>query len=333
MENIITLKYGDGGKYTNSLINEVFYKHFGNEMLVNSTDAAIFEINQGRLAFTTDSFVVKPIFFQGGDIGKLAVCGTINDLSVAGAKPLYLSCSFIIEEGFDIKSLTKIAESIGDTCKKAGVSIITGDTKVVEKGSVDGIFINTSGIGVVIEEYNPKPIIEGDSIIITGGIAEHGTTIAVERYKINIEGKIQSDCMPLNNIIQKLQKNLKYIKLMKDPTRGGVATALNEIAEKANIGIVLNEELIPIIREVKSVNEMLGLDPLYLACEGRMIIVAEKQISKDLLEEIKGISGCENSAIIGNFASGIKSNVLMETVIGGKRIIGPLEESLLPRIC
>lgn len=333
MENIITLKYGDGGKYTNSLINEVFYKHFGNEILINSTDAAVFEMNQGRLAFTTDSFVVKPIFFQGGDIGKLAVCGTINDLSVAGAKPLYLSCSFIIEEGFDIKSLTKIAESIGDTCKKTGVKIITGDTKVVEKGSVDGIFINTSGIGVVIEEYNPKPIIEGDSIIITGGIAEHGTTIAIERYKINIEGKIQSDCMPLNNIIQKLQKNLKYIKLMKDPTRGGVATALNEIAEKANIGIVLNEESIPITIEVKSVNEMLGLDPLYLACEGRMIIVVEKQKSKDLLEEIKGITGCENSSIIGNFASGIKSNVLMETVIGGKRIIGPLEERLLPRIC
>lgn len=333
MESTVTLRCGDGGKYTNSLIKDVFYKHFGNELLINSMDAAVFNLNKERLAFTTDSFVVKPLFFPGGDIGKLAVCGTINDLSVAGAKPLYLSCSVIIEEGFDIKTLTKIAESIGDTCKKTGVKIITGDTKVVEKGSVEGIFINTSGIGVVLEEYNSKPIIDGDCIIITGGIGEHGTTIAVERYNINIEGKIHSDCMPLNNIIEKLQKNLKYIKIMKDPTRGGVATALNEIAEKSNMGVILSEESIPIEKEIKSVNEMLGLDPLYLACEGRMIIVAEKQKSKDLLEEIKCITGCENSVIIGNFVCDIKSKVLMETVIGGKRIIGPLEENLLPRIC
>lgn len=333
MENTVILKCGDGGKYTNSLINEVFYKHFGNELLFNSMDAAVFEMNKGHLAFTTDSFVVKPLFFRGGDIGKLAVCGTINDLSSAGAKPLFLSLAFIIEEGFDIRTLTKIAESIGDTCKKTGVKIITGDTKVVEKGSVDGIFINTSGIGAVLEEYNPKPVNEGDSIIITGGIAEHGTTIAIERYKINIDGNIQSDCMPLNNIIQKLQRNLKYIKLMKDPTRGGLATALNEIAEKVNMGIVLKEEAIPISKEIKSINEMLGLDPLYLACEGRMIIVAEKQKGKDLLEEIKCLKGYEDAAIIGNFSSGIKNNVLIETVIGGRRIIGPLEENLLPRIC
>lgn len=204
---------------------------------------------------------------------------------------------------------------------------------MVEKGSVDGLFINTSGIGIVQEEYNPKPIKEGDNIIITGGIAEHGTTIAVDRYKINVQGKIQSDCMPLNNIIQKLQKNLKYIKLMKDPTRGGVATALNEIAEKANMGIIISEELIPIAIEIKSINEMLGLDPLYLACEGRMIIVAEKQKSKEILEKIKSLKGCENAAIIGCFTNGINNNILMETLIGGKRIIGPLEENLLPRIC
>lgn len=333
MESIVTLKCGDGGKYTNALISEIFYKHFGNELLINSMDSAIFEMNEGKLAFTTDSFVVKPLFFQGGDIGKLAICGTINDLSVAGAKPLYLSVAAIIEEGFDIKELEKIAESIGETCKKTGVKIITGDTKVVEKGSVDGLFINTSGIGIVLEEYNPKPIEEGDRIIITGGIAEHGTTIAVERYKISLQGKIQSDCMPLNNIIQKLQKNLKYIKLMKDPTRGGVATALNEIAEKANMGIFLSEESIPISKEIKSINEMLGIDPLYLACEGRMIIAVEKHKSEELLEEIKCLKGCENAAIIGKFASGIKNIVLMETIIGGKRIIGPLEENLLPRIC
>ncbi|MDD4436651.1 MAG: hydrogenase expression/formation protein HypE [Tissierellia bacterium] len=333
MKDIITLNCGDGGKYTNSLINEVFYKHFGNELLISSMDAAVFEMNKGRLAFTTDSFVVKPLFFQGGDIGKLAVCGTINDLSAAGAKPLFLSFAVIIEEGFDINLLKKIAKSVGATCKKTGVKIITGDTKVVEKGSADGLFINTTGIGIVHEEYIPKPIKEGDNIIITGGIAEHGTIIAIDRYKISMQGKIQSDCMPLNNIIQKLQKNFKYIKLMKDPTRGGVATVLNEIAQKANRGIIISEESIPIAKEIKSINEMLGLDPLYLACEGRMIIVAEKQKSKDILEKIKCLKGCENAAIIGYFATGINNNVLMETLIGGKRIIGPLEENLLPRIC
>lgn len=332
MENTITLKYGDGGKYTSSLIDEVFYKYFGNEMLVNSMDAAVFEINKGSLAFTTDSFVVKPLFFNGGNIGKLAVCGTVNDLICAGAKPLYLSLAVIIEEGFDVETLIEIAKSIGDTCEKTGVKIIAGDTKVVEKGSADGIYINTSGIGVVSEEYNHRQIEAEDRIIITGGIAEHGTVIAVERYKINIEGKIKSDCMPLHNILN-LQDDLKYIKLMKDPTRGGIATALNEIAQNSNIGIVINEEAIPIKKEIKSINDMLGFDPLYLACEGRLIIVAENQKSNYILEKIKCINGCEDAAIIGHFAEGIKNNVLMETPIGGKRIIGPLVDCLLPRIC
>lgn len=334
MENMVTLRHGDGGKYTNSLIRDIFYKYFDNELLINSLDAAVFEVNKGRLAFTTDSFIVKPLFFRGGDIGKLAVCGTINDLAAAGAKPLYLSCAVLIEEGFDMGLLGKIAESIGNTCIKSGVKIITGDTKVVEKGSVDGIYINTSGIGVVQGEYNPKPIKEGDQIIITGGIAEHGTTIAVERYQINVKGKLQSDCMPLHKIVEKLQKHLKSIKIMKDPTRGGLATALNEIAENSKIGINLVEEAIPIADEIKSVNELLGLDPLYLACEGRMIIVVEEEKSREVIEEIRSLEGCEDAAIIGNFAyCGIKHRVLMETFIGGKRVIGPLDGNMLPRIC
>lgn len=334
MEKAITLRHGDGGKYTDSLIREIFYKHFDNPLLVSSIDSSVFEVNQGRLAFTTDSFVVKPLVFSGGDIGKLAVCGTINDLVVAGAKPLYLSCGFIIEEGFEIELLDKIAESMGQTCKKAGVNIITGDTKVVEKGSADGIFITTSGIGIVQCGYQPKPICEDDEIIITGGVAEHGTTIAVERYGIKVEGNISSDCMPLNNILKGIQKHMDCIKLMKDPTRGGLATALNEIAEISGMGIYMFEESIPISKEVKAVNELLGIDPLYLASEGRMIIVVEQYRSSEVLNDIRQFQGCEDSRIIGHFVSNkTYPKVVMETYIGGRRIIGTLEGHMLPRIC
>lgn len=334
MENIVTLFHGDGGKYTNLLIKEVFYKHFDNDLLLNSLDASVFEVSQGKIAFTTDSYVIKPLFFSGGDIGKLAVCGTINDLATAGAKPLYLSCGVIIEEGFNMGLLENIARSMGEVCKKTGMKIITGDTKVVEKGFVDGIFINTSGIGVVQGGYKSKPIQEGDQIIITGGIAEHGTTIALERYQIEAAGKIKSDCMPLNNIVEQLKKYMGNIKLMKDPTRGGLATALNEIVEVAGRGVCLLEETIPITAEVKSMNELLGLDPLYLASEGRMIIIVEKEKSHEVLAMMKRCKGCEDAAIIGKFTSDVvRPSVLLETGIGGKRIIPSLEGVMLPRIC
>jgi hydrogenase expression/formation protein HypE len=334
MENIVTLRHGDGGKYTNLLINEIFYKNFDNDLLLNSLDASVFEVAQEKLAFTTDSYVVKPLFFSGGDIGKLAVCGTINDLATAGAKPLYLSCGVIIEEGFDMGLLEKIAQSMGEICRKTGAKIITGDTKVVEKGFVDGIFINTSGIGMVQGGYNSKPIQEGDQIIITGGIAEHGTTIAIERYQIEVVGDIKSDCMPLNNIVEQLKKYMNSIKLMKDPTRGGLATALNEIVEMAGRCVCLLEEAIPITGEVKSINELLGLDPLYLASEGRMIIIVENEKSQEVLAEIKKCQGCEDAAIIGKVTSDeARPIVLLETCIGGKRIIQPFEGVMIPRIC
>lgn len=334
MNDIVTLRHGDGGKYTNLLIKDIFYKHFDNDLLQNSLDAAVFEVNQEKLAFTTDSYVVKPLLFSGGNIGKLAVCGTINDLATAGAKPLYLSCGVIIEEGFDLSLLEKIAQTMGEICKQTGVKTITGDTKVVEKGFVDGIFINTAGIGVVQEGYQSKPVKEDDQIIITGGIAEHGTTIAIERFQIDATGNIKSDCMPLNNLVVGLKNHLGSIKLMKDPTRGGLGTALNEIVEIAGRSIYLFEEAIPITEEVKAVNELLGLDPLYLASEGRMIIIAEKEKSQDILDVVRSCEGCENAAIIGSFTSNIDNpNVLLETSIGGKRMIQPLEGVMLPRIC
>lgn len=334
MINTVSLLHGDGGSYTSSLIKEVFYRNFDNELLLSSMDSAVFKTNKHNLAFTTDSFVVKPLLFRGGDIGKLAVCGTINDLAAAGAKPLYLSCAVIIEEGFDMDVLIHIARSMGDVCKKTGVRIITGDTKVVEKGSVDGLYINTSGIGEVQGKYRPKQSADGDRIIITGGIAEHGTTIAVERYGIHFDGKFQSDCMPLNGVVDKLQKHFESIKIMKDPTRGGLATSLNEIAEYSKMGIIIEEEAVPIKQEIKSVNELLGLDPLYLACEGRMIVAVEEQKCMEVLEDMRRIEGCENAAIIGSFSGSVMKNmVLMKTLIGGKRIIGPLDGNMLPRIC
>lgn len=334
MKDIVTLKHGDGGEHTDALIKDIFYKYFCNDLLINSLDAAIFEVNKGKLALTTDSFVVKPLVFSGGNIGKLAVCGTVNDLTASGAKPLFLSCAFIIEEGFDMELLEEIVRSMGETCEKTGVKIITGDTKVVEKNSIDGIFINTSGIGIIHEEYNPKPICIGDDIIITGGIGEHGATIALERYKILGNSKLTSDCRPLNHIIEKLNHNMNIIKLMKDPTRGGLATALNEIVRSVGLNINIAEDKVPISREVKSINELLGIDSLYMACEGRMIIVVDKQHTQQVLNVLHGCEGCEKSIVIGHFEYANKNPiVIMETNIGGKRIIGSLEGEMLPRIC
>ncbi|HEX3021255.1 MAG TPA: hydrogenase expression/formation protein HypE [Lachnospiraceae bacterium] len=331
----IQLAHGNGGKDTEVLLHELFYRYFGNPTLLHSLDAACFSIN-GRVAYTTDSFVVKPLFFSGGDIGKLAVCGTINDLVVSGAKPLYLSCGFILEEGLEIELLERIVESMSSACKAANVLIVTGDTKVVEKGSVDKIFINTSGIGIVNDGYEQKQIGEGDRILITGGIGEHGTTIGVERYRLNVKGDIRSDCMSLDRILDALVKNnhLKAIKLMKDPTRGGVATVLNEIAQYANIGVHLMEKDIPIRQEIAGVNQILGLEPLYLANEGRMLLVVEEGACDDILHSIRSCDGCEGAAVIGRFTVATNGPiVLIENQFGGKRILPLLEGEMLPRIC
>lgn len=228
MGEVIKLIHGDGGTHTQNLIKQVFYKYFNNEILLKEQDAAVFKITNEKMAFTTDSFVVKPLFFSGGNIGKLAVCGTINDLSVCGAKPLYLSAGFIIEEGLPMETLEQIVKTMGQEALKYGVKIVTGDTKVVDKGSVDKIFINTSGIGSIISDYNIKPINPGDKVIVTGNIGEHGTTIALERYDIKANGNFKSDCAALYPFIEKLKDHFSSIKIIRDPTRGGLATVLNE---------------------------------------------------------------------------------------------------------
>lgn len=328
----MTLRHGDGGLHTNQLIRDVFYRHFDNEILTGYQDAAMFALENGRLAFTTDSFVVKPIFFLGGDIGKLAVSGTINDLTAAGATPIYLSAGFVIEEGFEIEKLDQIAASMSETCKMAGVKIVTGDTKVVEKGLVDGVYINTSGIGRVHECFNPRQITSGDEIILTGTIAEHGTAIMLERYDLGLQSDIKSDCRPLSEIIQALGDLLKHVKLMRDPTRGGMATALCEISESHHIGALIEEEKLHIRPAVVAVHELLGTDPLYFASEGRMILVIEKGCGMEIVNRLKGLESCRDAKQIGRFDKEY-SKVCLRTALGGERILSMLENQMISRIC
>lgn len=333
MDRYVSLHYGDGGKATKKLIEEVFYKHFKNPILAQNKDAAILQKCDGRMAFTTDSFVVKPLFFKGGDIGKLSICGTINDLVAVGAIPLYISVGFIIEEGLSLEVLEKIAQSMGVISRKNKVMIVTGDTKVVEKGSSDGIFINTAGIGIVHEKYNNRPLAAGDEILITGGIAEHGTVILSERYNLEIESELESDCNALSNIIKELGDDIQYIKLMRDPTRGGLATALCEISETEKIGMIIKENNIPVDSKVEAIHSLLGTDPLYFASEGRMIIIVEKGYGKMVKQRLVNILNNENTQIIGHCINEEWYTVRMITKIGGNRIITPLENQIIPRIC
>lgn len=333
MNEVIKLAHGDGGKYTQMLIQQFFYKYFNNKLLLQAGDSTVLPAMEGTMAFTTDSFVVKPLFFSGGDIGKLAVCGTINDLVVAGAKPLYLSAGFIIEEGFSMQLLERIVKSMGEVCIKSGVNIVTGDTKVVEKGAVDGVFINTSGIGQIINGYDIKPIEAGDRIIVTGGIGEHGTTIALERYDIKVQGKFESDCDTLHPFIEELKEHFRSIKIMRDPTRGGLGTVLHEFSTLCSLGIHLIEEHIPISEGVIVVNQLLGLDPLYMACEGRMVLVVKESEAEKILDIIQSMEQGKEARIIGKFVKEPEDTIFIENYFGGKRILAQLDGNMLPRIC
>ncbi|MGE4277089.1 MAG: hydrogenase expression/formation protein HypE [Lawsonibacter sp.] len=332
MNGNVTLRHGDGGLHTNRLIRDIFYRHFDNEILTGYQDAAIFAMETGRLAFTTDSFVVKPIFFSGGDIGTLAVSGTVNDLTAAGAVPFCLSAGFVIEEGFELEKLDQIAASMGETCKKAGAKIVTGDTKVVEKGLVDGVYINTSGIGKVHECFRPRQIASGDEIILTGTIAEHGTAILLERYDLGLQSDIKSDCGPLSELIPALGDFLRHVKLMRDPTRGGVATALCEISESHHIGALIEEEKLQIRPAVGAVHELLGTDPLYFASEGRMILVVEKGYGMKIVNILKCLDSCRDAERIGTFDKAY-SKICLRTPLGGERILRMLENEMISRIC
>lgn len=333
MSEKIKLVHGDGGKYTDELIKGIFIRHFDNDILINGIDSALFSVREGKMAFTTDSFVVKPLFFSGGNIGKLSICGTINDLAVSGAKPLYLSTGFIIEEGFSIEILDLIVSEMAKQCRASGVKVVTGDTKVVDKGSADGIFVNTSGVGIINNDYKMKQIEVGDKIIVSGNIGAHGTTIALERYNIDAKCDIKSDCASIYEIVKELKEYYKFIKIMKDPTRGGLATILNEILNISGLSIRLEEKNIPVSREVAGVNSMLGLDPLYMACEGRIVLVVKSEAAKEILNKLRTLEQCRDASIIGDFNGDLEHFVYIENYFGGKRIINTLEGQMLPRIC
>jgi len=330
------LGHGSGGKMMHALIEDIFIKHFSNSILKEQTDSAILSVGSSEIAFTTDSFVIDPLFFPGGNIGKLAVCGTVNDLAVSGAEPLYLSASFIIEEGFPISELEIIVESLAVEAKKAGVLIVTGDTKVVNKGKCDKLFINTAGIGRITKKDSfvskGLAIKQGDVIIINGTIGDHGMAVMNTRESFNFKTNIESDCASLNHLIREVLDK-SPVKFMRDPTRGGVATVLNELVTKTKLGIEIDESLLPISSGVKAMCELLGFDPLHIANEGKVLIVSGEEEGLDILEILKKNKLGIKSTIIGRVVNDHPGKVVLKNETGGRRIIDSLSGDQLPRIC
>jgi len=335
-EKKILLGHGSGGDMMHELISDLFISHFGNHILNEQTDSAILPAGSDDIAFTTDSFVIDPIFFPGGNIGKLAVCGTINDLAVSGAEPLYISVSFIIEEGFPFSDLENIVISLADEAKKAGVLIVTGDTKVVNKGKCDKIFINTAGIGSLNKENRniskSMNLKAGDVIIINGSIGDHGMAVMNARESFNFRTTVESDCACLNQLIKEIVDKCT-VKFMRDPTRGGVATVMNELAQKTNLGIELSESDIPINSGVKAMCEILGFNPLHIANEGKVVIVADEKEGLKIIDILKNNILGKQSSVIGRVVSDHPGKVVLKSETGGRRIVDSLSGDQLPRIC
>ncbi len=331
----ILLAHGGGGKLTHQLIEKMFVPEFRNELLEPLHDGAILNFNGQKLAFTTDSYVVSPIFFPGGNIGELAVNGTVNDLAMCGAKPLYLSAGFIIEEGFSMNDLWRVVTAMRNAASAAGVYLVTGDTKVVERGKGDHIFINTSGIGLIREgvTIHPKRASIGDSIILSGEIGAHGIAIMSVREGLEFSSPVVSDTAPLHDLVNIMLEVCPDIRVLRDPTRGGVATTLNEIAASANVGIRLQEEAIPVSAEVEAACEILGLDPLYIANEGKLLAIVPSECAGKVVERMKQHPYGTRSAIIGDIVGDHPGYVVMNSRIGGTRIIDMISGEQLPRIC
>jgi hydrogenase expression/formation protein HypE len=328
----ILLGHGSGGKMMHQLIREHFSPAFGIE---GAGDSAVVSVPSTRLAYTTDSYVVTPLFFPGGNIGDLAVCGTVNDLAVAGAEPLFLTAGFIIEEGFPLADLKKIIASMAAAAQQAQVRIVAGDTKVVNKGKADGIFINTSGLGVLHEGTNiaASRIKAGDKVIISGEIGNHGVAIIAERNGLTFDPPVQTDSRPLNDLVRKMLDNAKDIHFMRDPTRGGLATTLKEAALESSLCIKVREDALPIPPQIKGACGLLGLDPLYVANEGILIAILDSNNSDTLVAFMKKHPFGRSAAIIGDVIEAPSGMVLLETSIGGSRIIDMLPGEQLPRIC
>jgi hydrogenase expression/formation protein HypE len=333
LEDKILLAHGSGGKLMHDLI-ESFMPELSNPILEKMDDSAVFDLS-GRLAFTTDSYTVNPIFFPGGDIGRLAVCGTVNDLAMSGAKPLYLSLAFIIEEGLLVRDLKKIVKSIAKATEEAGVSIVTGDTKVVNQGSADRIFINTAGVGTVpegvdISAANAKP---GDKIIISGDIGDHGIAVMSQREGLKFRTPVPSDCAPLNGLVADMLAASANIHCLRDPTRGGLATLLNDFAGQSKVGIRIEESNIPVNKAVLAACELLGFDPLYIANEGKLAAVVAAEDVEPVLAAMKRNRYGNKATVIGEVVKEHPGQVVMKTSLGASRIIDVPVGELLPRIC
>jgi len=335
MDEFISLNQGSGGRQTHELISKVFAKRFG--MTEPLTDSAILEGNGGTLAFTTDSYVVDPLFFPGGNIGKLSVCGTVNDLAVSGSHPMYISASFIIEEGFPLNELAAIVDSMAEEAMKAGVRIVTGDTKVVEKGKCDKLFITTSGTGILDrgKEHigSGSHIKPGDKLIINGPLGNHAIAVLGARNDLSFTTPVTSDCASLNHLIAGILENCREIHFMRDLTRGGLAGVLNELTQMTGLGIVVNEASVPVDDPVKGVCEILGFDPLYLANEGKVLVVTGTGTEKKVLDAMRSDPLGRNSAIIGEIVQDKRKLVVLNTSAGGKRILDMPSGVQLPRIC
>ena len=331
----ILLDHGSGGKISHRLINEIMLPIFDNPILSPLNDGAIFDIKGNRLAFSTDTYVVDPIFFPGGCIGELAINGTVNDLAMCGATPLYLSVGLVIEEGFPMTDLEKILKKMSIAAEKAGVKVVTGDTKVVTKGAADKIFINTSGIGLIPEQVDISGHRArlGDKIILSGSIADHGVAVLTQREGMTFDSSVFSDTAPLNHLVNKMLSVCRDIHVLRDPTRGGVATALNEIAGKSDVGIRIYEEKIPLKDNVAGICELLGLDPIYIANEGKLLAFVGPDHAEAVLKAIIEDDFGKDASVIGEVVSDYPGKVIMQTSIGGTRIIDMLTGDQLPRIC
>ncbi len=348
----ILLAHGSGGQLSHELVERLFLKYFDNPILARLDDAAVVRVSSFRsqvpgssnlkpetsnpkLAFTTDSYVVNPIFFPGGDIGKLAICGTVNDLAMSGARPLYLSASFIIEEGLSLDDLERIVVSMRQAADEAGVEVIAGDTKVVNRGSADGLFINTTGLGIVPEQIgisgsNARP---GDKVMVSGTIGDHGIAIMSQREGLEFSAPLCSDCAPLNKLVAAMLEASREIHCLRDPTRGGLATTLNEFAAQSGVGILIHEDRIPIRDAVRGACEMLGLDPLHVANEGKLVAVVGEADAEKVLTCVKGHPYGAEAAIIGEVRAEHPGRGVMRTLLGTSRLVDMLVGDLLPRIC
>lgn len=330
----ILLSHGSGGKASHDLIREMILPAFSNDILNKLNDQAVLNISGKKIAFTTDSFVVSPLFFPGGDIGKLAIFGTVNDLSMCGAKPLYLSVGLLIEEGLDIETVKTIISSMKTASEVAGVQVVTGDTKVINRGHIDKLFINTSGIGVIEEgiEISGDRAVPGDKVIISNSIGNHGIAVISQREGLELDLPIESDCAPLNYLVADMLSVTREIHCLRDPTRGGLATTLNELSQQSNVGILIDEAKIPIKEPVRAACELLGYDPLYVANEGVLVAIVPDKYADSLVSKMRQNVYGRDACIIGEVIDEPKS-VLMKTLIGGTRVVDMLTGELLPRIC